>query len=208
MNISDVKIDYSIIQMDLITEIFYRQRELMKLYKMPKKLDLDLPADQQILRSLAWCVIEEAAEAIDVCQRTKPIHKEHLGDEIADMTHFYIEFLILSGLDAGNLFRAMSSTNTPELIHHQNTYGDQESSLDSLFRSFTVEFALSVNILKNRFWRESNLKTDQEAFKKQLYRTIPLFFDFISRLGITIEELIDFYFRKNEVNLFRIRSKY
>lgn len=194
MNIENVKIDYSkLVGQIPIQVIFKKQRELMDLYKIPQ-IDLDIPKDQQLIRAMAWSVVEEAGEAIEVVEGSK--HHQHLLDEVADMTHFYIEFLIMSGITWEDF---------------ANEVGDQNYEAEDytvMFKEFIVLLSLSVNVLKNRFWRETNLKTDRVKYIEMVKKTMIKFVRFIASLNLTGSDLYDAYLRKNEVNLFRIRSKY
>lgn len=193
MNIEDVKIDYTQYEgLDLIDVMFQNQKNLMDLYKVPD-IDLDIPSDQQLIRAMAWSVVEEAGEAIEVVEGSK--HFEHLLDEVADMSHFYIELLIMSGISAEE-FKEHSSRVL-------ETY-----DYSVAFKDFTVRLALTVNTLKNRFWRKTNLKTDQEKYRERLIGTVESFLRFVYSLKINKEKFVDAYLRKNEVNKFRIRSKY
>lgn len=192
MNVDDVKIDYEQYKgLDLLDVIYQKQENLMSLYKVPK-IDLDIPSDQQLIRAMAWSVVEEAGEAMEVYEGSK--HKGHLGDEIADMTHFYFELLIMSGItceqikECGVVFKTYDTS--------------------AAFKDFVVRLSLAVNTLKNRFWRMTNLKTDKAKYHERLIMTIESFFRFVNSTGIKTDEFFDFYLRKNEVNLFRIRSKY
>jgi NTP pyrophosphatase (non-canonical NTP hydrolase) len=195
MNLSDVKIDYSQYEgQDIFSVIFQKQKMLIQLYEVPN-VDLDVPKDQQILRVLAWCVIEEAAEALDVIWTTND--PEHLKDEVADMMHFYVELLILSGIDSVDFRSQLLSEIEPIKM-----------TLADVFTVFSVHLALAINCLKNRFWRKTNLKTDQVFFLDSIKKTIPDFMSLVHQLGLTPDDLIDSYLRKNEINLFRIRSKY
>lgn len=209
MNISDVKIDYSRFEgQDLLEVIFERQELLMEMYKVPK-LDLDIPRDQQLIRAMAWSVVEEAGEALEVYYGSKD--KEHLGDEIADMMHFYIELLIMSDITVDDLFDDLGVLNTQNYIdtyQPNNTVSNPRIILYERFQSFIVELALAINVLKNRFWRETNLKTDRAKYQMRLRDSITSFFLLVKAMEIQPVDLLDFYLRKNEVNLFRIRSKY
>src|SRR3990167_8773680 len=133
MNIQDVKIDYSEFERkDLWEVVFEKQKDLMSLYKVPV-IDLDVPADQQLIRAMAWNIIEELGEALEVLRGSN--HKEHLLDELADMTHFYVELLIMSNLSWRDVDGWISLAETP----------DTEKAVEE----FLTSLALTVNILKN-----------------------------------------------------------
>lgn len=192
MNISDVKIDYDRFEGKPLGQVvFEKQQDLMNLYGVPK-IDLDVPKDQQLIRAMAWSVVEEAGEAMEVHQGSKD--KEHLIDEVADMMHFYVEFLIMSGLKFEDI--------------GQKDIEDKFSDPEHALSEFVIALALAVNVLKNRFWRETNLKTDQNRYREAVLKIDAKFWNFIWSLGLREGQAIDGYLRKNEVNLFRIRSKY
>lgn len=195
MNISDVKIDWKELEgKNFIELLFEKQDELRQLYGVPI-CDLDVPEDQQQLRAMAWNVVEEAAEAIEVLARTT--HKEHLLDELADMIAFYIELMIMSGLKAEDL-----KMNNDEYTSYRSY------PIESSFMSFVSSLALAINTLKNRYWRKTNLKTDIKEYHIRLLETGSELSKFLRSIGIPFKELVDAYLRKHQVNLFRIRSKY
>ena len=196
MNIDGIKIDWTVFEkMNWKDLLFDKQNELRILYGVPI-CDLDLPSDQQQLRSMSWNCIEEVGEAIDVILTSD--HATHLGDELADMTAFYIELLIMSGITKEQV----------DLKSWEATERKPFSEIEKAFTSFSVSLALSINTLKNRYWRKTNLKTDREVYLERLKRTIPLFRLLIMSFGISFKSLMDYYLKKYEVNVFRIRTKY
>jgi NTP pyrophosphatase (non-canonical NTP hydrolase) len=200
MNLSEVHIDYSKYEgQSLIDLMFQKQRTLMNLYEVPD-IDLDIPKDQQLIRAMTWSVVEELGEAIEVWDRMDGSKEmgEHLGDELADMTHFYLELLMMSGIDATRFIRLAPSGWV---------YRDS-ASLENDFKHFVVDLSLAVNTLKNRFWRKTNLKTEMITYRRRLEKTVPGFFYLLGCFNFDMQTWIDYYLRKNEVNLFRIRSKY
>jgi hypothetical protein len=194
MNIADVTINWDEYKgcsmMRVITE---KQDNLRELYKIPL-CDLDIPADQERLKWFAWCVTEEAAEAIEVLMTTD--HKEHLIDETADMTAFFLELLIVSRYPVGEI-ESFEWENQRDL--------DQ---VPKIFTEFITSLAITMNTLKNRDWRKTNVKTDKQLFYARMKNTVELFFKFVKAVGLTSHEFYDGSLRKYEVNLFRIRSKY
>lgn len=192
MNIEDVTVDWNQYQdRDLVEVLFEKQDELRKLYNVPI-CDLDIPSDQQQLRAMAWNVIEEAAEAIEAKH-----HPSHLLDELADMTAFYIELLLMSGMRREHLYHFTDFILPGEVLTNDET-----------FSAFAVNLAISINTLKNRYWRKTNVKTDQSVYLIRLSETAHSFMRFVQSFDITFTQLMDAYLRKHEVNLFRIRSKY
>jgi len=108
------------IEGDKLEAIFKRQNELIAKYHViesdngfvfPKEipLNLDSPQAQLRLKEFAWRITEELAEAMS-CLKNKPwksthmeTDKSHYFEELADAFHFFVEMVILSGLDANGL---------------------------------------------------------------------------------------------------------
>lgn len=119
MNINDVQSQAS--SGDKLEAIFKRQKELMEKYHpIEAKAGLlqthDVPVNmhdpkgQARLKDFAWRITEEIGEAMN-CLKNKPwkqTHMEtdvpHYQEELADAFHFFIELLILSGIDAEKMY--------------------------------------------------------------------------------------------------------
>jgi NTP pyrophosphatase (non-canonical NTP hydrolase) len=70
------------------------------------KSDIHTPEGQKQIREFAGYVVEELMEAMN-CLRNKPwVHtqtktdREHFEEELADALHFFVELLLICGLDA------------------------------------------------------------------------------------------------------------
>lgn len=219
MNVEDVVIDYNQFKgQDLLEVVWEKQKTLMNLYGVPR-IDLDVPKDQQMIRAMAWSVVEEAGEAMEAYDHK---HYGHIGDELADMMHFFVELLIMSGVKHEDIYKQLdleSWKQGSEMPHELTDFEHMDQYFKLMhpvngdkilkhFHDFIVKLALAVNVLKNRFWRETNLKTDHAYYHHSLRQTYVHFFHFCNALGFNPAELVDYYLKKNEVNLFRIRSKY
>lgn len=194
MNISDVKINWADYHGRNFLEILYeKQEELRVAYGVPI-CDLDVPGDQQQLRAMAWNVLEEAGEAMEVIMTSGD--KEHTKDEVSDMVSFYIELFLMSGIKIDNLPRSEWDAEKNHL------------SLTNDFTKFAVSLSLAINTLKNRYWRMTNLKTDSSIYKIRLINSFYDFKKLVGSFGLSTHDLMDGYLRKYEVNKFRINSKY
>ncbi len=192
MNINDVKIDWTRYEgKDPIALLFEKQEELRIAFGVPL-CDLDVPADQQQLRAMAWNTIEEMGEALEA--KFEGSH-DHLLDELADMTAFYIELFLMSRIPRDQLPAGWGTYNKPLEV--------QWATMD-----FTQSLALAINTLKNRYWRKTNVKTDRLIYFSRLTQTWGYFTRLVFSLGVSTRDLLDAYLRKHEVNKFRIRSKY
>ena len=192
MNITEVKIDISEIpKEDWSKMMFSKQDVLRQLYGVPI-CNLDVPSDQQLLRAMAWNVVEEAGEILDVLMTSGD--QDHFFDEVADMTSFYMELLLMSDY-RGRFYDWEQIERT-------------ETNVEKSFTDFTVSLALTINTLKNRHWRKTNLQTDAITYRERLSNTGPKFTKFIQCLGISYKDFVEVYCKKYRVNLWRLESDY
>lgn len=125
MNVKDIDLDLEQLRekygSDRLDAIFTRQMELMEKYHVIEAandllLTDDIPVDlhdnkgQAHLKDMAYRCISEIVESTE-CLKNKPwktthmfTDVEHFYEEIADAFHFFIEFCILSGMNAEDLF--------------------------------------------------------------------------------------------------------
>jgi len=107
--------------MDKLEAIFQKQRELLEKFHdieashglLPDPnipVDLKTHQGQAVIKSRAWNITEELAEAMNELknrpwkQKTYPVDLAKYYEEIVDALHFFIELCILSGLDAQQLY--------------------------------------------------------------------------------------------------------
>jgi len=106
---------------DKLDAIFRRQKELLEKFHeiedshglLPDRnvpVNLETHQGQAVIKSRAWNVTEELAEAMNELknrpwkQKTYPVDLDKYYEEIVDAFHFFIELCILSGLSAQDLF--------------------------------------------------------------------------------------------------------
>lgn len=104
---------------DILETMFAKQREHMQAYarinedaQLPPHLwgDLDHPRTQAAIREFASYTVEELYEAINHLknkpwkQTRRPTDLDAFREELADAWHFWIEMLILAGLDPTEIF--------------------------------------------------------------------------------------------------------
>jgi len=107
--------------MDKLEAIFQKQRELLEKFHeieashglLPDPnipVNLETHQGQAVIKSRAWNVTEELAEAMNELknrpwkQKTYPVDLEAFYEELVDALHFFVELCILSGLSAQDLF--------------------------------------------------------------------------------------------------------
>ena len=85
---------------------------------------------------------------------------------------------------------------------------DYKREFKSLLWDITYDLQLARNALKNKPWKQTQMLTDQNIFRNYLCGTFLSFCRLFVFLGMTEEAIFTIYFKKNRINLFRIKSKY
>ena len=206
MNIKDVK-EVEKVE-NKLEAIFMKQRALMvKYHPIEEGNGLlhtpDIPVNlhdkfgQAQLKDFAWRFTEEIGEAT-CALKDSPEDLPHFQEELIDALHFLVELCILSGI----------------------TWDDLGSELDDIFdmplrgygRSSVYlaieELSRAMNCLKNKPWKQTHILTDELRYKVHIQQTFYIFLTILRASGMSNQKIYDVYFKKNEVNKFRQRSKY
>jgi len=197
MNITDVETPEEI-PVDIIQEIFARQRELIEKYHVIEEnngfntfsgypLNLNHKLHQARLKDFAWRMTEEFTEATDTND------PEHKLEEVIDALHFFVELNILAG--------------------HYPTTRWTDVYVDNLSQYYKIypvieRVGCAMNCLKNKPWKQSHMLTDEKKFHMHLEESWVFFFLLLKSFHLTLEDVYIVYFKKSEVNKFRQRSKY
>lgn len=230
MNIEDFKEQFTIKDLPRFPElIFNNQKALMEKYvKIEDSNGLrwttDIPVNihsgkgQSQLKDFAWRIMEEIFEALETyfnMNRTELTKDElllHTREELADGLHFLIELLILAGLKDFDIKKILNTYfETIEILNSVTGITDFERIITEDIHYRVVEFGIwlgrSMNLLKNKPWKQTQYNTDEERLyeylKESLKRYILLMLTFMDPLDI-----MNLYFRKTDVNKFRIESNY
>jgi phosphoribosyl-ATP pyrophosphohydrolase len=202
MNVTDVQA--ANVVGDKLQAIFDRQMELLLKYReiegMPygvPPLPLDTALGQKWVRDFMWRVTEELAEAYE-CRNAQ----DHFVEEISDAIHFLVELFILSGIDRkdipGTLEDQFRSVSVASGVGH---YREK-------VWEFIYQLGISANVLRNKAWKQTQVPTDLPYFRKLLLESWMKFIHCCSHTGMDAESFTEIYFKKSEVNKFRIRSYY
>jgi len=234
MNIDDVK--NVPVGSKPLAEIFKLQRGLIETYRtgIDKGLPTEIPVNlhwsnhQSCLKDFAWRITEELGEALEA----RWLHSDipsHYDEEIIDALHFLVEFTILAGIDERELVDLATREHPVEtqdvdglvilyveaLIKpmFRETYPKMDPKRDyknlALVVGIFVEaLATTCNTLKNKPWKQTQMMTDIDYFKKKLAEAWIRFIQICIVSGITELDLYRLYFKKQEVNKFRQRSNY
>lgn len=218
--------------LDRLEIIFNLQYDLMGKYEKIEERNGLLQTDlfpvnlhdkrgQARLKDFAWRVSEELGEALEAFV-LHPDIPEHYNEEVADALHFLTEFTLLSGLSSTNLRQLIDPLLPKE---YQIPIDDKLSLLYFFtgmeykpFRDYNEltwatgrvveKLALACNCLKNKPWKQSQMKTDVGKFQLKVLDIWVAFIGLCITADIPEEELFNLYLGKHSVNNFRIRSNY
>lgn len=209
MNIEDVDSDEKNVE-EPLKKIFDKQRELLNKYKdieimcggcnmkMPSwPFNLNIFDNQRIIKDFKQRVLEEVAEGIEGFRKNEI---EHFHEELIDALHFAVELAILSGKDY-DFFKPLSELKVrtnPIII--QNLYYKCGVVME--------KFGLLCNTLKNKPWKQTQMKTDQYVYFRALKTAFDQLTNLLGYVGMSADDIYNCYFKKHKVNQFRIESKY
>jgi NTP pyrophosphatase (non-canonical NTP hydrolase) len=218
--------------------IFEKQKELMVKYhpiemRSGLRITDECPINlhdgkgQVLIKDYAWRFTEEIGEALEAYN----LHRDnltHLREELSDALHFLTELTIHAGLTEDFLFEDKTTENPyrMELLFIQAvTTLSEDPDMPVGFRytfkkgvtygnllmasGLTIEsMSKACNCLKNKPWKQSQMTTDINKFNNCLKETWIRFIGLCIVAGLGEESLFLMYLNKNEVNVFRQRSKY
>lgn len=207
------------IEGDLLKAIFDRQKSLMgKYHDIELKsgllqtedcpVNLDDKRGQARIKDFSWRVTEELGEALDA-----RANSDHYQEELIDGLHFLTELTVLAGKDYDTILPEGIPTyyedHLRDLVENakRNILG-YGRDLDSWVTQFIEQLAMMCNCLKNKPWKQSMMKTDQEAFYNRLTNVWVYYITILVVSGMGAEDIANVYLKKSQVNQFRQRSNY
>lgn len=222
MNIQDIpKQEQQNGAYDKLILIYEHQKELIKKYHPIEKangllihntvpVEIDSSTGQYRIKDFLWRVTEELMEARESYIKHETMHTH---EELADVCHFFIELLIICDIQPKDLIRKTSSSPSDYL---DELFGDIFSTNLGLFQVTFDEIVLDIvyylgmagNCLKQKPWKQSHQITDKIKFKQKIKLGFQSFILLCLKENLTAEDLYSLYFKKNQVNQFRIKSNY
>lgn len=204
---------------DLLKAIFDRQKSLMgKYHDIELKsgllqtedcpVNLDDKRGQARIKDFSWRVTEELGEALDARD-----NRDHYQEELIDGLHFLTELTILAGKDYDTILPPgipfHDADHLKDLVENAKALiYSEEYSLDIWISHFIQQLAMMCNCLKNKPWKQSMMKTDQEAFYRRLMGAWCCYVAILVISGMSAEDIARVYLKKSQVNQFRQRSNY
>ncbi|PWL79515.1 MAG: hypothetical protein DBY24_06690 [Prevotellaceae bacterium] len=204
---------------DKLQAIFTRQKSLMDKYHDIElrsgllqtedcPVNLDDKRGQARIKDFSWRVTEELGEALDA-----KATKDHYQEELIDGLHFLTELTILAGKDYHNILPEGTA-----LYHNDQLEDLVENAKECISRNgdnlsywvskFIENLGMMCNCLKNKPWKQSMMKTDQNAFYGRLAEVWVLYITLLVVSGMDADSIAITYLKKSQVNKFRIRSAY
>lgn len=114
--------------MDKLDEIFTRQTQLMNKYGFKGPIDIDTKEGQNKIREIMFYVAHELFEASEWL-KMKPWRKTLVKtdipafkEELADVTHFFIELCITLGINSNEFYKLYSIKYTKNLKRIKDEY--------------------------------------------------------------------------------------
>jgi len=202
--------------MDRLKAIFERQLELhdkflpiheasglgLRCIAGEEPYDINDQKFQFMVKSYAWYVVEELAEAIEAQGQ------DHLHEELADMLHFFIELCLIIGIDPYQLIGVEpysdGAVDLLELWWIKSPEYD-EANMQILTYQFIKRFGIAMECLKNKPWKQTMVEVDHRKFIENIQLAGFAMVGIFKFHGISSEQMAAAYFGKASENDSRIR---
>lgn len=103
---------------------------------------------------------------------------------------------------------AVPSTYTRLTTGGQLLSPNRKSSMAHHMWNITYFLQLARNSLKNKPWKQSHMLSDRQTYSINMFYAFMELLDFCKSQGLTEENFLAIYWAKNQVNHFRLSSKY
>lgn len=196
-------------------------------------VDIESPSGQYRIKDYLWRITEEIGESFDAYTHLAfdgdSISKEkriiHVKEELGDALHFYLELFIHLGMTAKEVGEMVLSHLKP-ILHKEKDelyviikiiettekrFSSFEKFVEDLLQGYLNCFwslTMIGNCLKQKPWKMTHQETDIKMVKNNLAISFLHFLRLCILFKMDDEEIFKFYFWKNLVNQFRIRSQY
>lgn len=165
---------------------------------------IDCAEDQMKFKDMMQIrFIEELTEATEAMVRENNI--EHFMEEISDSLNFFLSGYIMLGKTLRELPEIKISDSTS--IYDNNKMLSL-NELSKIFYPVIYQVGKTCNLLKNRPWSQSNYLCSLTDFNREINILWCEFWEMINKLNISKTDLLDIFWKKVEVNKFRMRTGY
>jgi hypothetical protein len=209
---------------DMLAMVFSRQVELHKKYQiienqaglglglMDKEagFSIDNQRCQEVCKNYAWRVTEELTESTEAFASAILLNDEvmlHVKEEAMDALHFMVELLIITGHGAADMVPENISQDHLVYLFSTMKYAPTKNHRTHAYN--TIEYlGIAMNCLKQKPWKQHHVFTDTRRFRYNLRNAFEALIGYCACIGMDAASTYDLYFRKSEVNKFRIGSNY
>jgi len=211
MNIKDVQnIEANKIPEVIWGPIFVKQMGLALKYQEIEKMgdlfstlpnNINTGKGQKWIKDFAWRVTEELAEAkeaYDIMTDNADVIL-HFKEELIDALHFLAELTIIAGYNAHFVVNSLAADVTTITPH---------TDYNIHMNDVVYQMGMFCNCLKNKPWKQTEMLTDRVKFEHHLVETWIAMVTLLHQHVGKDAEIYNIYFKKNEVNKFRQKSKY
>lgn len=165
---------------------------------------IDCAEDQMKFKDMMQIrFIEELTEATEAMVREN--NMEHFMEEISDSLNFFLSGYIMLGKTLKELPEIKISDSTS--IYDNNKMLSL-NELSKIFYPVIYQVGKTCNLLKNRPWSQSNYLCSLTDFNREINILWCEFWEMINKLNISKTDLLDIFWKKVEVNKFRMRTGY
>ena len=154
-------------------------------------------------KDFLWRITEEIGEALEADTVDHNLPKIH--EELADALHFIAGFGIVMSIseDFVSGFQEFTYDNKPK----ERPKVEAQLAAPSICL-FIQALGVMGNTMKMKPWKQTDVLTDLKYARFCYRKLVKRFLEMADAFGLGLPILWDLYYRKSEVNLFRIQSKY
>ncbi len=184
-----------------------------ELYDGPLPVDIKSRAGQDYLRRTIYNVMEEVGELQELyyerlAGQEGEGHTSKMYEESADIMHFLLELMILSGISHHQVQLGPVKNSKIVYIVEALSTSYQELSESDLFVALYFWLTQAGHELKLRPWKQESKPTDQNNYKINIEIAFHHFISLHVKLGLLPESMYEDYMLKSEKNLERITNGY
>lgn len=206
MNTSDIKYNNEI---DSFEKLFSMARDQFVMYEKLEGIDnwdeydfsIDCSSDQYRFKDMLQIrFIEELTEASVSLEEPE----EHFWEEIGDSINFFLSAYTMLNIDLNSL---ESPTNYLNIFSNKHK-PDSLKEFSTMAYPVIEKVGYLCNLLKNRPWAQSQFLVSLLDFDERLNELWSIFWNFLSELGLSSEDVFELFYCKYQINLHRISTGY
>jgi hypothetical protein len=224
MDSRDVNIDQYLSHPDWGLRLMWdKQKELVdhytKIESLPQyPINLDTKDSQNLMKDFVSRVVEELAESYEA--RLQGFEEGSL-EEVADAFHFILEVMVftepnldkwlsLEGVIPGGPNQPLKYLvdGAPNYLYDILRGPIEPHPIINWFWGVTYFLNIARNNLRNKPWKQTQILAQKADFQRNVWKAFVVLVKGVQFYGMTYNDIVEQYLKKNEVNQFRIKSKY